>query len=319
MSQDQLTSMIPVHLPSCRAGLSFPYAVPVWTALVPYRSEPPISRSSTHSFNIEGREASLLCTSYQSVIKQLKTRIKETQQALSCLPEGVLHTSHQGNQYYYRHKLTDGTIRYIPKKDLSLACDLAYRKYLELQLEELQERLRAMLSFQHATEHSRGKAVQYLEDNEGAGRLLRERLTIENAPLSEWASRPPCISAPYQERCIFTCRSGHTVRSKSEVMIDNALYTARIPFRYEDPLTLGNQVLHPDFTIRHPVSGAYILWEHFGLMDVPKYIRSATEKTALYACHGYTPFHNLILTYETDDRPLTYSQIDLMLFYYFQI
>ncbi len=259
------------------------------------------------------------CINYQTVINQLNIRIKEIQQSLSCLPEGVLHISHQGNQYYYRHKLPGGTIRYIPKKNISLARDLAYRKYLELQLEELQNCIRAMQSFQCSTEQSRGKAIQYLADNEGVGRLLRECFPIETAPLSEWASRPPCISAPQQERRIFTCRSGHTVRSKSEVMIDDALYTAKIPFRYEDPLTLGNHVLHPDFTIRHPISGAYILWEHFGLMDVPKYIRSATEKTALYACHGYTPFHNLILTYETDNHPLTYSQIDLMLFYYFQI
>lgn len=71
------------------------------------------------------------------------------------------------------------------------------------------------------------------------------------------------------------CLSGHLVRSKSELLIDQALFTHQIPFRYECALKLNDLTLYPDFTIRHPETGQFFYWEHFGMMDSPTYSQNA--------------------------------------------
>ena len=113
------------------------------------------------------------------------------------------------------------------------------------------------------------------------------------------------------------CLSGHMVRSKSEQLIDNTLFQAQLAFHYEDPLVLGIEILHPDFTIRHPQSGGFLYWEHFGMMDQTKYIKRATHTLELYARHGYVPFQNLIVTFETEDQPLDATQINMVMEYFF--
>ena len=235
-------------------------------------------------------------------IKKLETSIRTLKKQLSCLPAGTLHISHQGKHYYYRHHRTDGSIGYISKKDLSLARNLALRKYLQLRLEELESYTAFLKAWQSAPCFSE-KADHYLFENEGVAMLLRDCFPIQNESLKCWASLPEAHAAPKQEQRIHMCRSGHAVRSKSEAIIDNSLLVAALAFHYEDPLRLGARTVYPDFTIRHPVTGDYVYWEHFGMMSDPAYSRAAAEKIALYARFGIIPFHNLITTFEHSCAP----------------
>ena len=100
-------------------------------------------------------------------------------------------------------------------------------------------------------------------------------------------------------------------------MIDMLLYQNQIPFRYECALTLGNTLLHPDFTIRHPATGEYYYWEHFGLMDQPVYASNAFSKLRLYAENGILPGIHLITTYETLEHPLSMEMVEKIIKYYF--
>ena len=67
------------------------------------------------------------------------------------------------------------------------------------------------------------------------------------------------------------------LRSKSEAIIDMILYKNGIPFRYEEKIVLGDVILYPDFVIRHPKTGDFYYWEHFGMMDDEDYINKAKE------------------------------------------
>ena len=95
------------------------------------------------------------------------------------------------------------------------------------------------------------------------------------------------------------------------------LYTHRIPFRYECMLTLGNSTLYPDFTIRHPKTGEYFYWEHFGMMDDPIYSKSAASKLQLYISFGIIPSIHLITTFETTDQPLSSEKLEKIVADYF--
>ena len=87
--------------------------------------------------------------------------------------------------------------------------------------------------------------------------------------------------------------------------------------RYERLKNLENITYSPDFTIRHPKSGEYFYWEHFGLMDTPGYSKNAFQKLNIYCQHNIIPTINLITTYETKEHPLISQNIENLIQEYF--
>lgn len=95
------------------------------------------------------------------------------------------------------------------------------------------------------------------------------------------------------------------------------LYQKKIPFRYEEKLVLDGITIYPDFVIRHPVTGEYFYWEHFGMMDDEEYRNHACEKIKLYCKNGIIPSVNLITTYETKRDPLSAEKVEFRIQEYF--
>ena len=79
---------------------------------------------------------------------------------------------------------------------------------------------------------------------------------------------------------------GLAVRSKSELLIAEALGTAGVEFEYEKPLTLGGKTRYPDFTIEDEISGRTVYWEHLGMLSKPEYHTAWERKLAWYQSHG---------------------------------
>lgn len=127
--------------------------------------------------------------------------------------------------------------------------------------------------------------------------------------LAEWCNSPFEHNRYKTEALVHQTISGQSVRSKSESLIASELFLNNIPFRYECILNLGDRIMFPDFTIRHPVTGEYYYWEHFGMMDKPDYARSTIDKLNSYVEHGIIPSINLITTYETSNHPITQLKI----------
>lgn len=100
-------------------------------------------------------------------------------------------------------------------------------------------------------------------------------------------------------------------------MIATILKAYQIPFRYECILKLGGNTVFPDFTIRHPINGNTLYWEHFGLMDDFEYSKKAYSKLQLYNSFGIIPSIHLITTYETKDNPLSMEVIENIVKHYF--
>ena len=95
------------------------------------------------------------------------------------------------------------------------------------------------------------------------------------------------------------------------------LYQKKIPYRYEYQLQLGEHIVYPDFTLRHPSTGNFYYWEHFGQMDNPEYYTKACSKMQLYISHGYIPTINLITTFETQKHPLVPEDVNHIIEHYF--
>ena len=88
------------------------------------------------------------------------------------------------------------------------------------------------------------------------------------------------------------------------------LFYRNIPFRYDAEIALNGNNVCPDFMFRNGKTGEIRYWEHFGMMDDPKYRKRAFEKMDLYLDCGLIPDENIIFTYETSNSPITIHAID---------
>jgi ATP-dependent DNA helicase RecQ len=91
---------------------------------------------------------------------------------------------------------------------------------------------------------------------------------------------------------IYKTLSGDWVRSKSEVIIANLLFERKVPFKYEQPLTVDGVLYSPDFTIFW--KGGTFYWEHLGLLNREKYWTDWKAKEQMYREH----FPNQLVTTE---------------------
>ena len=246
---------------------------------------------------------------------RLDSEIKELQIKLKQFPEGKLFCAK--NRQYFKWYTTDGkTSTYLPKKMRPLAEKLAAKKYLSLLLEDLSHEKKAIEFYLRHHSEIR-QSDQLLLDCPEYKNLLSPYFTPLSQELHEWAAEPFDPNPKYPEQLLHKTASGKLVRSKSEVIIDMFLHTHKIPFRYESPLQLNHITVYPDFTIRHPATGQFFYWEHFGLADQSEYRQNMISKLDLYTSHGLIPNINLITTYETKDHPLSMDYVKKTVAYYF--
>jgi energy-coupling factor transporter ATP-binding protein EcfA2 len=89
---------------------------------------------------------------------------------------------------------------------------------------------------------------------------------------------------------IHRTRKGIAVRSKSEVIIADLLYSKDIDFQYEQPIVgKDGSKRWPDFTIFDDTTGTNIYWEHLGLLHQDSYRRKWERKLRWYAANGILP------------------------------
>ena len=90
----------------------------------------------------------------------------------------------------------------------------------------------------------------------------------------------------FEEHLIHRTARGEMVRSKSEVIIANALAAQGFDYAYERPLMIEGVTKYPDFTIEDMESGHTIYWEHCGMLHVPSYRRRWEKKLDWYRANG---------------------------------
>lgn len=238
--------------------------------------------------------------------QRLREQITCMEQELVTLPEGVFYSvkNGTGTKWYYRK---NGVRYYIPKRDRAVAEQYVRRKYLTEELKQCKRKLGAIEIF--LAMYPESYNTNSILCNEDYQELLTPYFTSQNDNLIAWA-QAPYEKHPYlPERCTYMACGNLWVRSKSESMIASFLYQHQIPFRYECALKLGNKTIYPDFTLRHPNSGAYYYIEHFGLFDNEQYRRNALSRIDDYAANGIFLNQRLLVTTETKEKPFSIHEL----------
>ena len=250
---------------------------------------------------------------------QILDKIELLKEQLKTAPPGNLQYIKRNNQFFYYHVLRDSTglqKKYISKKESSLLRSLALKKLNSLYLRQAEAEITAIdkyLKYHLSLE----KMKEQYDHHIGAGieALLPDHLTSTDA--EQWANasyeklsyRPTDLKHP-------TAR-GEKVRSKSEMIIANSLYSSGIPYRYEALVLIGGEPYYPDFMILHPITQKIVLWEHFGIMDSSEYLERFIQKISTYCRYGYIPSQNLICTFETKNNPLNSNYVATLIQYHF--
>lgn len=254
---------------------------------------------------------------YQKVCAEkirLEKMIQRIERKLKDLPIGKMYISRNGKHFKWYYRVDeDSPPVYIPKKKRKLAEQYAQKKYLQLLKRDLEHEYSALDFYIRHHRERPWESEALLDSKPGYQELLLPYFKPKSQELSEW------MNAPYEQNPYRTDKlkqpleNGKIVRSKSEVMISMILDKYHIPYRVECKLVVGGKIYYPDFTIRHPETGEFYYYEHLGLIDKFEYLEKNVEKLHTYITNGIVPMKNLILTFETEEDPLTLEMIEEMI------
>lgn len=225
-------------------------------------------------------------TQYQNLLKEFNS-----------LPNKTLCVNKNGKYIQYRaYDLDDKTVTSI-NSDKKLVAKLCRREIVNLSLIHIKTICDAL----HTIKFAQG--FEFVDDI--LNQLKPIYREIDNSyfmtdpeKVKKWLSQPKDNFRI--EDLTVTNEYNESFRSKSEVIIANALHKHNVPFIYELPLQLDNFIAHPDFTIMRLYDYKIFYWEHFGLSDDPKYMESQENKLAIYNEYNICEGDNLIITKEED-------------------
>lgn len=241
----------------------------------------------------------------EQILSDLEKRIKTDNAQIDDLPSGrMMQTESNGKTAVFQvNGRGSARVRRVISKDLELQESLARRALLEFERGKLCQ-VRSILC------DALGR-IDALGEQDGLRFLLKKYPWLSDGSISRICSAgiavPGWENEPYEQsdfmpekKTMMTSR-GLLVRTKSELLIAEALYRHGLRFRYEQVLWLDEKhCVVPDFTIM-TADGRVFYWEHRGRMDLVKYQNRQLQKDALYAKAGIVPWKNLIITYDTED------------------
>lgn len=264
-----------------------------------------------------------------SVLPLLRERIAELSNVeavlskrLSRAPAGVLNVSpHRGGFQYFRVTAKTGRKgEYISKEKMSLASAIAQRDYDAKMLAEIQ-RQRGVLE-KCVAKYDVSVAENLYALLHPARRSLVTPLVYSDEDfVARWSAVKYAGRGFDADSPVLMTARGERVRSKSEIIIADALFRRGIPYRYEYPhelLLAGARnrkriVVYPDFTCLNVRTRKEFVWEHFGMIDVPEYCQNMASKMEMYLMNGFCLGKNFVMTTETHDRPLNSMMVEKML------
>lgn len=225
--------------------------------------------------------------------------------------EGQHLRVHREGDYVSFYLRRDGqkSGRYLSKKaDRDLLQRLAQKDYAQKIVCQAKKELKAIEAFEKKYPQYTAEQVQDQYEKDALA-LIKPLVTTNDQYAKRWQEEYEIINDFHdfhKENCIYTTKRGEKVRSKSEVIIADALFYEKIPYYYERSVYIdGIGICHPDFTVLNVNTRKEYIWEHFGMMSDMEYAQSSVRKIQEYQKAGYFLGKNFIATYEDAVHPLT--------------
>ena len=202
------------------------------------------------------------------------------------------------------------TCTYLARKDHDTAVRLAQKDYDIRLLAELEKQLKAIERF--LSSYNPDAAAQvYAKLSEPRKALVDKGFLTDEEYTAQWQAVPYQRLGFRKDAPEYFTQRGERVRSKSEILIADALYRHNIPYRYEYPLYIdGALVAAPDFNCLNVRLRKEHYWEHLGMMGDKDYANNNVKKLERYSLADGFDESGLILTFETESQPINTRVIE---------
>ena len=257
-------------------------------------------------------------------LEELDLLIKHIEDSISKREQGVLiRSTINGTLRFYEKRDIDSKRIYLGADKTQILKDLAQKQFEERMLASAKDELfllRDCMKTLSEFDENHDSKKEYKRLPEVLRQLVNPNLNYEDDYVARW--RIARFSrGRITENHIYDTLAKEKVRSKSEALIADRLFNAGIPYRYEQRLEFDSDVpgledmhaYYPDFTILDKRTRKIIYWEHLGKLGDPAYCRDNLTKLHDYMKHGIIQGKNLILTYESADRPLLTTDVDILI------
>ncbi len=255
---------------------------------------------------------SIFLADLKSRERTIQSLILKIRRRLSTAPEGALRIikKRKGFQYYFRATPSDSLGRYIPRKDHNKAVKLAQKDYDTKLIAVLEEQLKTIEDFINTFDPDAFEKI-YEKLSEPRKALIDKGFLTDEEYVKQWLAVPyKKLGFKKDDPEYYTAR-GERVRSKSEILIADALARYNIPYKYECPFYIdGIPVAAPDFNCLNVRLRQDYYWEHLGMMGKTAYADNNVKKLEKYTLADNFNEEKLILTFETVNHPLNTKVIE---------
>lgn len=242
----------------------------------------------------------------------IEKRITDIKKTMGFSPDGTLRVTKKRKiyQYYHRKNVDDTEGRYIQREDEALAIALAQKDYDKKLLISLEQQLKTIERFLKDYDSDAPQLV-YEKLTEARKTLVKPEFLSDEEYVRQWMSVPYSGLPFSKEDAEYYTAKGERVRSKSEILIADSLLRHNIPYRYEYPVySKGVLIAAPDFNCLNVRLRKEYFWEHLGMMGEEKYADRNVRKIEKYTLAEDFDETKLIITMETDRKPLDTRVID---------
>lgn len=178
----------------------------------------------------------MLYSKISSELQAVSSEIARIRQQLQNFPTGHLSCLKNG-KYIKWYQSEKGKRTLISKKNISYVRQLAFKQYLSSLLLDLLQEQKSLNSYLNQYKNYQSRVEQFLS-NPHHCELMQNSIKPLSEELSQWAIESFTKNTFHPEQLKYHSISGNILRSKSEVLIDQALFHNLIPYRYECLLKL---------------------------------------------------------------------------------
>lgn len=251
--------------------------------------------------------------------KELEKIIDEAMRQINVAPAGKIQIHSKGNCYRYYHcnynaSKSGGTIKkYIPIGEKNIAQAIIQKDYADKILKYATEE-KAII--ETLLDNNSTQEMYRIFENMHPGRkaLIRPFILSDEEFVKQWLKYAAGPVNTYEITSDIYTENNEHVRSKSEKIIADKLALLKIPYKYEEPLSIGGKTIYPDFTVLCKKKRKTYYWEHLGRMSNESYVEKAMDKLDFYQKNGIILGDKLIVSFETQSRPLSVSVLNEIIY-----
>ena len=235
-----------------------------------------------------------------------------SEEKVKSFPDGRIKVKHRKSGIYYYLTNEGNEDVFIPCENNHLIEDLIQKNYLEKVIKVSEQEIAVLKRFE--SQYPEVLAEDIYESLSDDRKIHVKPIVLTDEQFVEkWQNRPYTPKPFKQGDSYFETLRGERVRSKSEVIIADRLFTSGIPYKYECPLVVGKNTIYPDFTLLRVSDRKILYLEHNGKVGDQVYGDDMVDRLNKYTLAGIYQGDRLFMTFESANRPLDVRVVDKMI------